>query len=154
MTVAELPTAEDEVITECGRLPLALSVVGAMLRGADAEFWQDTLSLIAPSNDFLNSHPQRWQRRGAKFNRKCKSKHTVDRLVRSQGDFTTLSANSQAVSLRSFVQGGLLMGCRLARHPLAIPLAMTTSAYGRQHVQVTSPKLTSGQYRPAERIIV
>ena len=28
------------------------------------------------------------------------------------------------------------MGCRLARHPLAIPLAMTTSAYSRLYVQV------------------
>jgi hypothetical protein len=44
--IGELPSAGDELITECGRLPLALSVVGAMLRGADAEFWRDTLDLL------------------------------------------------------------------------------------------------------------
>jgi predicted outer membrane repeat protein len=36
---------------------------------------------------------------------KCQSKHTVDRLIRSQRDFTTLSANSQAASLRPSVHG-------------------------------------------------
>jgi WD40 repeat protein len=41
-----LPTQADQVIGECGRLPLALSVVGAMLRGADEEFWTDTLDLL------------------------------------------------------------------------------------------------------------
>jgi hypothetical protein len=46
VSVAELPAAADEVITECGRLPLALSVVGAMLRDAGAEFWKDTLDLL------------------------------------------------------------------------------------------------------------
>ena len=46
LPVAELPAAADEVIAECGRLPLALSVVGAMLRGADPEFWTDTLDLL------------------------------------------------------------------------------------------------------------
>jgi hypothetical protein len=44
--IAELPAPADELITECGRLPLALSVVGAMLRGADHEFWWDTLDLM------------------------------------------------------------------------------------------------------------
>jgi WD40 repeat protein len=44
--VAELPAAADDVIAECGRLPLALSVVGAMLCGTDAEFWRDTLDLL------------------------------------------------------------------------------------------------------------
>jgi WD40 repeat protein len=46
LPVAELPAVADEVIIECGRLPLALSVVGAMLRGADVEFWTDTLDLL------------------------------------------------------------------------------------------------------------
>ena len=46
LPVAELPAAADEVIAECGRLPLALSVVGAMLRGESAEFWADTLDLL------------------------------------------------------------------------------------------------------------
>jgi WD40 repeat protein len=44
--IAELPAAGDELITECGRLPLALSVVGAMLRGAPDKFWLDTLQLM------------------------------------------------------------------------------------------------------------
>lgn len=46
MPVAELPAAADEVIAECGRLPLAISVVGAMLRGEDETFWKDTLELL------------------------------------------------------------------------------------------------------------
>ena len=46
LPVAELPATADEVIAECGRLPLALSVVGAMLRGESAEFWRDTLDLL------------------------------------------------------------------------------------------------------------
>ena len=46
LPVAELPAAADEMIAECGRLPLALSVVGAMLRGESAEFWRDTLDLL------------------------------------------------------------------------------------------------------------
>ena len=46
LPVAELPAAADEVIAECGRLPLALSVVGAMLRGENKEFCTDTLDLL------------------------------------------------------------------------------------------------------------
>ncbi|WP_353063802.1 NB-ARC domain-containing protein [Tunturibacter psychrotolerans] len=46
LPLAELPPAADDMIAECGRLPLALSVVGAMLRGANAEFWTDTLDLL------------------------------------------------------------------------------------------------------------
>src|SRR5271157_1095273 len=46
LPVAELPAIADEVIAECGRLPLALSVVGAMLRGTDAAFWTDTLAVL------------------------------------------------------------------------------------------------------------
>src|ERR1019366_3871180 len=48
--IAELPTAGDELIAECGRLPLALSVVGAMLRGAPDKFWWDTLQLLRESD--------------------------------------------------------------------------------------------------------
>jgi WD40 repeat protein len=46
LPVAELPTTADEIIAQCGRLPLALSVVGAMLRDATAEFWTDILDLL------------------------------------------------------------------------------------------------------------
>ena len=46
LTVAQLPKVADEIISECGRLPLALSVVGAMLSGTDAPFWKDTLDLL------------------------------------------------------------------------------------------------------------
>ena len=46
LPAAALPAEADEVIVQCGRLPLALSVVGAMLRGAAAEFWADTLDLL------------------------------------------------------------------------------------------------------------
>ena len=44
------------VIAECGRLPLALSVVGAMLRGANPEFWTDTLDLLRKAD--LPRHPR------------------------------------------------------------------------------------------------
>ena len=50
LPVAELPAAADAVIAECRRLPLALSVVGAMLRGEDAVFWQDMLDLLRKAN--------------------------------------------------------------------------------------------------------
>src|SRR5262249_24559767 len=46
LPAAKLPASADEVIAECGRLPLALSVVGAMLRGTEAQFWKDTLDLL------------------------------------------------------------------------------------------------------------
>ena len=43
---AELPNEAEEVIAECGRLPLAFSVVGPMLRNMGREFWKDTLDLL------------------------------------------------------------------------------------------------------------
>ena len=46
LPVADLTAPMDGIISECGRLPLALSVVGAMLRGAEPEFWEDTLALL------------------------------------------------------------------------------------------------------------
>jgi WD40 repeat protein len=46
LKVGQLPPEADDVIAECGRLPLALSVVGAMLRDADPAFWRDTLALL------------------------------------------------------------------------------------------------------------
>ena len=48
--IAELPAMADEVIAECGRLPLALSVVGAMLRHKNAEYWLDTLARLRKSD--------------------------------------------------------------------------------------------------------
>jgi len=39
----ELPAVADEIIRECGRLPLALSVLGGMLRGKNTQYWADTL---------------------------------------------------------------------------------------------------------------
>jgi WD40 repeat protein len=46
LSVAQLPAEADEIIHECGRLPLALSVVGAMVRGTERDFWVDTLDLL------------------------------------------------------------------------------------------------------------
>ena len=43
--LAELPPAAGEIIAHCGRLPLAVSVVGAMLRGA-VPIRNDTLALL------------------------------------------------------------------------------------------------------------
>jgi WD40 repeat protein len=48
--VAELPSAADEVLRECGGLPLALSMIGALLCGTvDAE-WADTAELLRKSD--------------------------------------------------------------------------------------------------------
>jgi len=44
--LAELPSAADDIISQCGRLPLALSIVGGMLKGTDPDFWKDTLALL------------------------------------------------------------------------------------------------------------
>lgn len=44
--VAELPAVADEIIVECGRLPLALSVVGGMLRSKNVHYWADTLGRL------------------------------------------------------------------------------------------------------------
>ena len=44
--VRDLPPVAETVIAECGRLPLALSVVGAMLRGTSKRFWTDTVELL------------------------------------------------------------------------------------------------------------
>lgn len=41
-----LPDIAGDVIRECGRLPLALSMVGAMLRGATPAFWKRALDLL------------------------------------------------------------------------------------------------------------
>ena len=46
LLVTQLPVEADEVIGECGSLPLALSVVGAMLRNAVPKSWADTLDLL------------------------------------------------------------------------------------------------------------
>ena len=46
LEVGQLPREADEIIAECGRLPLALSMVGARLRGGDPAVWPDTLELL------------------------------------------------------------------------------------------------------------
>ena len=42
----ELPAEADALIRECGRLPLALSIVGAMLRGKMPRYWTHVLQLL------------------------------------------------------------------------------------------------------------
>jgi WD40 repeat protein len=44
--LGQLPAEAEAVIGECRGLPLALSVVGAMLRGADAALWRDVAGLL------------------------------------------------------------------------------------------------------------
>jgi WD40 repeat protein len=43
---SELPAVADDIIRECGCLPLALSVLGGMLRGKNAQYWVDTLARL------------------------------------------------------------------------------------------------------------
>jgi WD40 repeat protein len=43
---AQLPPVADDILRECGRLPLALSTVGALLRGAAPAEWTDTARLL------------------------------------------------------------------------------------------------------------
>ena len=42
----KLPATADEIVVECGRLPLVLSIVGAILRGKNVHFWADTLDRL------------------------------------------------------------------------------------------------------------
>lgn len=42
----QLPSESNEIIRECGCLPLAISQVGAMLRGTSRNSWKDTLDLL------------------------------------------------------------------------------------------------------------
>ncbi|MEK7753207.1 MAG: NB-ARC domain-containing protein, partial [Acidobacteriota bacterium] len=46
LEVAQLPPAADDILRECGGLPLALSTVGALLRGATPAEWADTAELL------------------------------------------------------------------------------------------------------------
>jgi len=46
LPVAKLPAEAQAIIQECGRLPLALSMLGAMLRDAEPEVWNDTRDLL------------------------------------------------------------------------------------------------------------
>lgn len=42
----QLPPEADELIAECGRLPLAISVIGGTLDGADESLWRDALARL------------------------------------------------------------------------------------------------------------
>lgn len=44
--IAQLPPAADDILHECGRLPLALSTIGALLRGGEPSDWTDTARLL------------------------------------------------------------------------------------------------------------
>jgi WD40 repeat protein len=46
MPVAALRNSTDEVIRECGGLPLALSMIGALLRGKPPSYWPHVLGLL------------------------------------------------------------------------------------------------------------
>ena len=47
---ANLPAVAELIIHECGRLPLALSVVGGMLRDKNAAYWADTLNRLSKAD--------------------------------------------------------------------------------------------------------
>jgi hypothetical protein len=46
LSAENLPPSANEIVEQCGRLPLALSVVGGMLRDASPKSWRDTLDLL------------------------------------------------------------------------------------------------------------
>jgi WD40 repeat protein len=46
VALGELPLEAELLIEQCGRLPLALAMVGAMLRGKPPAFWQRVLTLL------------------------------------------------------------------------------------------------------------
>jgi hypothetical protein len=46
VALGELPRESGLLIEQCGRLPLALAMVGAMLRGKPPAFWQHVLTLL------------------------------------------------------------------------------------------------------------
>jgi NB-ARC domain/WD domain, G-beta repeat len=46
LSAENLPPSANEIVEQCGNLPLALSVVGGMLRDASHKSWQDTLDLL------------------------------------------------------------------------------------------------------------
>ncbi len=46
LSVEAVPTEAEELVQKCGRLPLALSMVGAMLRGKPRALWQHTLEVF------------------------------------------------------------------------------------------------------------
>jgi WD40 repeat protein len=46
LSAENLPPSANEIIEQCGNLPLALSVVGGMLRDASPKSWRDTLDLL------------------------------------------------------------------------------------------------------------
>ena len=50
LDVVGLPLAADDILRECGRLPLALATVGSMLRSAAPVEWADTASLLRNAN--------------------------------------------------------------------------------------------------------
>jgi hypothetical protein len=50
LSVKKLPPSANEIVDQCGRLPLALSVIGAMLRDTDEQFWKATLSLLGKAD--------------------------------------------------------------------------------------------------------
>jgi|HubBroStandDraft_6_1064221.scaffolds.fasta_scaffold00449_25 hypothetical protein len=58
---AESSNEAEEVIAECGRLPLAFSIVCPMLRNMGREFWKDTLDLLhkADPSDIEEQLPSR-----------------------------------------------------------------------------------------------
>jgi len=45
-----LPASAGDIVAQCGCLPLAISVVGAMLRDTDQQFWAATLTLLCKAD--------------------------------------------------------------------------------------------------------
>ncbi len=52
-----LPAEADDLVRECGRLPLALSMIGAMLRGKPPAYWGHVLGLLRHA-DLAKIHAQ------------------------------------------------------------------------------------------------
>jgi NB-ARC domain len=50
LSTEQLPPEAEEIIRECGNLPLAVSTIGALLRGAIRDEWKDTLDLLTTAD--------------------------------------------------------------------------------------------------------
>ena len=61
LALKDLPPEADEVIAECGRLPLAIAMTGAMVRGDDGYPWADVLEMLRGAElEWIDEKPDQY----------------------------------------------------------------------------------------------